>query len=717
MLYQNISSITLPFTNPVLIFSVILFIILFAPLLLHRFRIPDIVGLIIAGAVIGPYGLHIMDRDSSIVLFGTVGLLYIMFVAGLEIDMADFKKNSKRGLAFGLYTFFIPMILGTFAGVYLLDFSYPTSILLASMFASHTLVTYPIVSKYGITKNRAVNVTIGGTVVTCLLALLVLAVIVGMSTGVLTQGFWIRLGVSTVVFAFIVLWGFPVVGRWYFKRYDDRVGQFIFVLGLVFFASFLAESAGLEAIIGAFLAGLALNRLIPNTSALMNRIEFVGNALFIPFFLIGVGMLVNFRVFVSDLNSIWVAVVMTVVATVSKFIPAWIAQKNFKFTTSERTLIFGLSNAQAAATLAAVLVGYNVILGTTPEGEPIRLLNESVLNGTIIMILVTCIIASFATQKGAREVALAEFAEEEIDSNEDVEDRILIPLSNAENVEELVSLAVTIKSKKVKAVMTALNVIKADVGDNMAEKRANMLLEKATKAAAATDNKLVTSLRYDDDVVNGIKNATKENKITDIVLGLRKEGEISDTFLGNLTDRVLSKCATTTLVYRPSQPLSTVKRYIVVVPARAEREIGFPYWVIRVWNIAKNSSSKIIFYADEAVLSVLREVNAKHSIEVEFNEFTDWDDFLIISRDVKDNDALMIVMSRRNYPSYLRNMTLIPTYLNKYFNKHSCILVYPMQIGIGEQELGALKSIPHADSHDSLDDLTGVLRSLFKRNK
>ena len=555
MLNLNILSVTLPLTNPVLIFSVILFIILFAPLVLHRFKIPDIVGLIIAGALIGPYGLHIMDRDSSIVLFGTVGLLYIMFVAGLEIDMADFKKNSKRSLIFGLYTFFIPMILGTFAGVYLLDFSYPTSILLASMFASHTLVTYPIVSKYGITKNRAVNVTIGGTVVTCLLALLVLAVIVGMSTGELTQGFWIQLGVSTIVFAFIVLWGFPFVGRWYFKRYDDRVGQFIFVLGLVFFASFLAEAAGLEAIIGAFLAGLALNRLIPNTSALMNRIEFVGNALFIPFFLIGVGMLVNFHVFLYDLTTVWVAVIMCVVATVSKFIPAWLAQKNFRFTTSERTLIFGLSNAQAAATLAAVLVGYNVILGTTPEGESIRLLNESVLNGTIVMILVTCIIASFATQKGAQEVALAEFAEDESVDNEEIEDRILIPLSNIENVEELVGLAVTIKSKKAKAVMTALNVIQADEGDSMAEKKANQLLEKATKAAAATDNELVTSLRYDEDIVNGIKNATKEHKITDIVLGLRKEGVISDTFLGNLTDRVLSKCATTTLVYRPAQTL------------------------------------------------------------------------------------------------------------------------------------------------------------------
>lgn len=717
MVFLNILSVTLPLTNPVLIFSVILFIILFAPLLLHRFRIPDIVGLIIAGAVIGPYGLHVMDRDSSIVLFGTVGLLYIMFVAGLEIDMADFKKNSRKSLVFGLYTFFIPMILGTFAGVFLLDFSCSTSILLASMFASHTLVTYPIVSKYGITKNRAVNVTIGGTVVTCLLALFVLAVIVGMSTGELTQGFWIRLCVSTVLFAFVVLWGLPVVGRWYFKRYDDRVGQFIFVLGLVFFASFLAEAAGLEAIIGAFLAGLALNRLIPNTSALMNRIEFVGNALFIPFFLIGVGMLVNIHVFFNDLTSIWVAVVMTVVATIAKFIPAWLVQKNFKFTGSERTLIFGLSNAQAAATLAAVLVGYNVILGTTPEGEPIRLLNESVLNGTIVMILVTCVVASFATQKGAQEVALAEFAGDELDNDDDEEDRILIPLSNIENVEELISLAVTIKSKKAKAVMTALNVIKADAGDPTAEKKANMLLEKATKAAAATDNKLETSLRYDDDVVNGIKNATKEHKITDIVLGLRKEGEISDTFLGNLTDRVLSKCATTTLVYRPFQPLSTVKRYIVVVPSRAEREIGFPYWVIRIWNIAKNSSSKIIFYADESVLSVLRDIHAKHPVEVEFNEFASWDDFLIISRDVKENDALMIVMSRRTYPSYVRNMAMIPTYLNKYFNKHSCILVYPMQIGIGEQELGALKSMPHADSHDSLDDLAGVLRNLFKRNK
>lgn len=335
--------IDLPFTNPVLIFSLILFIILLAPMLLHRLKIPDLIGLIIAGAIIGPNGLGIMSRDSSMELFGTVGLLYIMFIAGLEIDMADLRKNYGKTLAFGMYTFLIPMIVGSVTGVYLLGFSWPTSILLASMYASHTLITYPIVSKYGITKNRAVSIAIGGTVITCILALLVLAVIVGMSTGEINSTFWMRLGISSVVFIAIVVIIFPMLGRWFFKRYEDSVGQYIFVLALVFLASFLAEAAGLEAIIGAFLAGLALNRLIPNTSALMNRIDFVGNAIFIPFFLIGVGMLVDIRTFTSGWTAIWVALVMTVIATATKFAAAWITEKNFRLTRDEGRLLFGLS--------------------------------------------------------------------------------------------------------------------------------------------------------------------------------------------------------------------------------------------------------------------------------------------------------------------------------------------------------------------------------------
>jgi Kef-type K+ transport system membrane component KefB len=360
--------LSLPLKNPVLIFSLILFIILFAPLILNRLKIPYLIGLIIAGAFIGPNGFNLMLRDESVTLFGTVGLLYIMFLAGLEIDLGDFKKNSKKSLVFGMLTFLIPMGLGTVAGFYVLDFSLKSSVLLASMFASHTLIAYPIVSKLGVAKNRAVNITVGGTIITDTLALLVLAAIVGMSKGTADTEFWVRLGVSTVVMALIILFGFPLLGRWFFKNFDNAISQYIFVLALVFMGGFLAEAAGIEAIIGAFLAGLALNRLVPHTSALMNRIEFVGNALFIPFFLIGVGMLINYEVFFQDIETLKVAGVMIVVANLAKFLAAWATQKIYKFSKNERDLIFGLSNAQAAANAANAAT--KAAAQTTPSAAP-----------------------------------------------------------------------------------------------------------------------------------------------------------------------------------------------------------------------------------------------------------------------------------------------------------------------------------------------------------
>lgn len=707
---------SLPLTNPVLIFSVILFIILLAPVILHRLKIPDLIGLIIAGAVIGPNGLGIMSRDSSIELFGTVGLLYIMFIAGLEIDMADLKKNYGKTMTFGIYTFLIPMILGTLTSVYWLDFSWPTSILLASMYASHTLITYPIVSKYGITKNRAVSIAIGGTVITCILSLLVLAVVVGMSTGEINHKFWVKLGLSTVVFISVVVIAFPMLGRWFFKRYEDSVGQYIFVLALVFLASFLAEAAGLEAIIGAFLAGLALNRLIPNTSALMNRIDFVGNAIFIPFFLIGVGMLVDIRTFTTGWTAFWVAAVMTIVATLSKFIAAWITEKNFKLTRDEGRLLFGLSNAQAAATLAAVLIGYKVILGTDALGEPIRLLNEDVLNGTIVMILITCTVASFITQRSAQNIAVTEMGGNLIGDSEDEQERILIPLSNADTVEELISLGTAIKSRRNKAQMVAVSIIKSDNTDPAAEKVSEMLLEKATKVAAATDHQIEQVLRYDLNIVNGIRNVAKEHKITDIVLGLRTQKDISDTFLGKLTEEVLSKCATTTIAYRPMQPMSTVRRYVVVIPRNAEKEVGFPYWLVSVWNMGRNIGTKFVFYAHPDVLGILELVNSKHRIEAEFHEFTDWGKFIEVARDMQDNDALMLVMSRPDYPSFSPHMEYVPTYINKYFNTKNCILIYPVQFGVGEGNT-TFRSISMINNVDGMEGLVQVLGKLFRKNK
>lgn len=714
MILLNIFETTLPLTNPVLKFLLILVIILFAPIILNKIKIPHLLGLIIAGAVIGPNGINLMARDSSIILSGTAGLLYIMFLAGLEIDLADFKKNSKKSLVFGIYTFIIPMSLGTFAGLYLLEFSLATSVLLASMFASHTLIAYPLISKMGVAKNKAVNITVGGTLITDTLALLVLAVIVGMTTGEVNSEFWLKLTISIIVFGLIVMLLFPIIGRWFFKRFDDNVSQYIFVLVMVYLGAVLAEMAGIEAIIGAFLSGLALNRLIPHTSPLMNRVEFVGNAIFIPFFLIGVGMLVDYRAFFKDLETIKVAAIMIVVATTAKFLAAWLTQKTFKFTVDERRLIFGLSNAQAAATLAAVLVGYNIITGKTETGEPIRLLSESVLNGTILMILFTCTIASFVAQKGAQNIALLESTDSAASEEENLE-KILIPMSTIETTDELINLGVTIKSTKNKDGLYALSIVDNNTMDGSADKLAKKILSKAAVAASATDNLVHELLRYDQNIVNGITSVAKEHRITDIILGLHTSKGISDSFLGNLTEGILTKCNTTTLIYKPVHPFGTIKRHIIIVPENAEKEIGFPFWLVKVWNIARNSGAKLLFYATNETLKLIKEVQSKHPIECQFEDFHDWEDFLILARDFVQDDNLIIVLSRKDKPSYHPKMAKIPSYLNKYFKETSYILIYPMQAGVTDSTLIDLKNPTFIEPLEKLDEIGKTIAKIFRR--
>ena len=682
MVLASTIDFTLPLADPVLKFLLILLIILAAPLLLNKLRIPHLLGLIIAGAIIGPHGFNLVLRDSSIILSGTAGLLYIMFLAGLEIDMADFKRNSTKSLAFGMYTFLIPMILGTVVGIWVLRFNVLTSVLLASMFASHTLIAYPIISKLGISKNKAVSITVGGTMITDTLALLVLTIIVGMATGQVNDMFWIRLGVSILIFALIVLFGFPFIGRWFFKHVHDNISQYIFVLVMVFLGSFLAQVAGMEAIIGAFLSGLALNHLIPQSSPLMNRVEFVGNAIFIPFFLLGVGMLIDYRTFFTSFETIKVGLIMIIVATAAKYIAAWMPQKTFHLSTDQRSVIFGLSNAQAAATLAAVMVGYNVITGTDANGEPIRLLNESVLNGTILMILVTCTIASFAAQKGAHNIAAQDISDKE--ENKKESEHILIPVSNEETVEELVNLSLAIKSPQNKNGLFALKVIDNHHSDEKALKQSRRVLQTAVNTAAATDTQMKDLLRYDLSVSNAIASVVKEREITDLVVGLHKEKDIPAAFLGHIVESVLAESSVSTFIYKPAQPISTVRRHLIIIPELAEKEIGFNQIIFRLRNVTQNTGATTVFYGSEATLNALKKLLAKKSGEASYIEFNDWDDFLIVFRDIKPDDTMWIILSRKEGLSYAPAMARIPKYLNKYFQANSFVLAYPVQAGMNE---------------------------------
>lgn len=666
---------SLPVEDPVLKFLLVLIIILAAPLLLNKIKVPHLLGLIIAGAVIGPNGFNILARDSSIVVTGTTGLLYIMFLAGLEIDMGDFKKNKWKSLTFGIYTFTVPFILGYLGGVYILNFSVLTSILFASLFSSHTLIAYPLVSKLGISKNSAVNITVGGTMITDILALLVLAIIVGMSQGDVKTEFWVKLSLSFIAFALVVLLIFPIIGRWFFKKVDDKISQYIFVLVMIYLAALLAEFAGVEAIIGAFFAGLALNRLIPHTSSLMNRVEFVGNAIFIPFFLISVGMLIDFKVFFKSWETLEVAAIMLIASIGGKYVSAVMTQKTFRLTKEEGRLIFGLSSASAAATLASVMVGYNIILSESETGEPVRLLNEHVLNGSILLILISCTISSFISMSNAQKIAEQD-NEETVSGNSHEQENILLALNYETTVERMVNLGILIKAHTNLENLFALNVINEDKNESSV-KNAEKLLHYATDVAAAADVKIQPLKRYDNDVINGINNVIKEQNITDLIIGLEDDKGISPSFVYNLYNGYLQNDDVNVMVYHAAQPLSTIKRYAVMIPENAHREAGFFHALLRVWNIARNSGATLTFYAPEEIIAILQRIVKKANIEAEFIILNKWKDGERTATELKENEALIIFMAKREMRSYVPQMRLIPELLNRYLLDKNYLLIFP----------------------------------------
>ncbi len=547
------------------------------------------------------------------------------------------------------------------------------------MFASHTLLAYPIASRYGITRNRSITLSIGGTIITDILSLLVLAVIVGLYKGEITSAFWLRLGISSIAFAAIVFFVFPIIARWFFKKFEDNISQYIFVLAIVFLGAFLAEAAGLEAIIGAFLSGLAINRFIPHTSPLMNRIEFVGNALFIPFFLIGVGMLVDFSVLFKGLGALKVAGVMIVMAVLTKYLAALLTQKTFKLSADERQMIFGLSNARVGATLAVVLVGYNVILGETPEGDPIRLLNEDVLNGTIIMILVTCTISSFVVEKAARKIALLENPNKHADESEAAE-KILVSLAYPDTVNDLVDLAFLLQPHKYKSPLFALHVIDEQEGAEDRQASGKKMMEKAIKHAAATDNKIVPLTRFDLNISNGIAYTIKEHGITDVIIGLHHLANEGESFLGPVTEKILEKTSEAIFIYKAHQPINTLQRIVVAIPPNAEYEKGFHHWVNRITNISRETGLPLIVYANASAIKILQRAKAENdSLHISCQQFDDWEEFLIFSREVKQDDLFIIVSSRKGYLSYNPQAEKLKKYLTKYFADNSYIILYPQQ--------------------------------------
>ncbi len=672
-----LTDLNLPITDPTWIFFLVMVIILFAPILFEKARIPNIIGMILAGIIIGQFGFNILERDSSFELFGRVGLFYIMFLAGLEMDMEDFRKNMVRGLVFGVLTFLIPMALGIMSGVWLLKFSVISSVLLASMFASHTLIAYPIVSRYGISHERSVTITIGGTAVTVTLALLILAVISGMHREVASAKQWTLMALRVIILLLVIMFVFPVIGRWFLRKYNDAVMQYVFILALVFLAGGLMDLAGMEGILGAFLVGIAINPLVPKVSPLMNRIEFVGNALFIPYFLIGVGMLIDIRSLVMSGEALKVAAVMTVVATLSKWIAAFLTQKIYGMKAVERRLMFGLSNAQAAATLAAVLIGHDIIL---ENGE--RLLNDAVLNGTVVMILFTCIISTFETERASKRLASTGGTARDGEKNSGEEERLLIPVSNPDTIENLVNLALVIKDPAHKGELVALNIISGSgASEARQEEEGKRSLRKAAKIAAAANVKTEMVSRHDINVTSGIIHTIKEYAVTDVIIGLHRKGSFLDSFFGSLTTNLLKGTNREVIVVRLMMPVNTMKGIVAVVPPGAEYESGFVKWVRHLCRIASGLGQRLRIHTvdstAESLQAVIRQTSASTLTDIVITDRTSIGERMSVT--VAKDQLLVVVSARYGSVSYDARFGRLSSILNKHFPDSSLLVIYPEQ--------------------------------------
>lgn len=660
-----------PFSNSVLIFSLILFIILLAPIVLNRFKVPGIIGLIISGMIIGPYGLFLIQKNSAVDLFSTIGLLYIMFIAGLELDMNEFNKHKYKSLIFGFFTFIFPIAIGFPVCYFLLGYEANSSLLIASMFATHTLIAYPIVNRLGIAKNQAVAITVGGTILTDTAVLLILAIIAGTTSGEATSELWIRLSISILSFAAIVYFLIPRIASWFFRRLEDeKNAHFIFVLLVVFLTAFIAEIAGLEPIIGAFAAGLTLNRLIPHTSSLMNRIEFVGNSLFIPFFLISVGMLIDFRVLTNGPQALIVAVTLTVVAVVAKWLAAQLSGRFFKYSKEQRNLIFGLSSSHAAATLAVILVGYNL-----------GIINDHVLNGTIVLILVTCVIASFVTEKAGKGVVLHMDNEPQpvVMNNQ----RVLVPIANPDTMEKLIDFSMVIKNPKDYSPILGLTVVKDDDQAQSRLLQSKKLLDKAIVYAASADQKIEIISTIDRNVTSGIKRIATEKFITDIVAGWSPQKNLADIIFGQTFDKLVKQTTQTMYITRFTMPLNVHKSIVIICPFFSEKEPGFYRWLTSILRVASQLSTGIQLYGPPEVDHAIHDfINLnKISVAVEYRGRIDLGDVGLLVPKIQPFDIVVLVSSREGGISYTPALDVLPKKMSKFFQPNSLVFIYPATAG------------------------------------
>ncbi len=665
-----------PITNPTLIFFVVLCIILLAPIIMGKLRIPHIVGMVLAGVLVGEYGLDILQRDDSFELFGKVGMFYIMFLAGLEMDMESMRKSKNHYVVFGLLTAVVPFVITYVLASWIMNYSQMASLLLGCIMASNTLVAYPIVCRYGLQQHPAVSLSVGSTMIALFLSLTAIAAIAssfGEGGGV---WFWTWFLFKIVAFCAGMILLIPRLTRWFLHRYSDAVMQFIFVLAILFLSAALAEVVSLEGILGAFLAGLILSRYIPSLSPLMNRIEFIGNALFIPYFLIGVGMLINVRVLFHGGDIIWVVLFMVLVGIIGKALAAFMACIHFRMPISSGHLMSGLTTAHAAGAIAMIMVGMK--LETSPGHY---LVDNDMLNGVVIMILITCIFSSIVTERTAKRIVLHDSATPKLQEQDD--EKILLPVKYPELAEGLLNVAIMMRNAKLSRGLVALNIVYDDNHRQENQERGRRLLDNLVKVASAADVRMQTQVRIAANIANGIKHAFKEFDASEIIMGLHIHKEISPKFWGEFAQSLYNGLNRQIIFVRLRQPLSTLRCIHVAVPSRAEFEAGFTRWLERLLRLSDNLDCRMVFHARNDCSELISDyIRHQHpSVRVAFQPMHHWNELPHLAEYVNDDHLMVFITSRKGNISYKTAFEKLPNEIEHFYAGKSLMIVFPDQFG------------------------------------
>ena len=679
--------------DPTMIFFVVLLIILLAPIIMGKLRIPHIIGMVLAGVLVGPYGLNVIERGSSFEIFGQVGLYYIMFLAGLEMDLESVRRSTRRYLFFGMLTCFVPLVLTYVVSVTVLHYSHSTAFLLGCIMASNTLIAYPIVGRYGLSRHPSVGLSVGSSMISLFMALVMLAALVQTASptaqssstphGANVVGMWLWAAflfllklVGYVAGSLLLI---PRLTRYFLRRYSDSVMQYIFVLSVMFLSAALTNLIGLEGIFGAFFSGLILNRYIPQVSPLMNRIEFIGNAIFIPYFLIGVGMLINVRTMLQGGEVLWIVLLIAFIGTFGKALAAYAASLFFRLPQRDGNMMFGLTSAHAAGAIAMVMVGMRL-----------QIVNDDMLNGVVLMILVTCVISTLVTERAAKQITeavapIAPIAPPSVPVG--ATPKILICVKYPDIAPQLLSMSMMMLTQK-NSGMVALNVVYDDEHGTDGRQQGLRLLEQLQQQAASAEMELQTQVRLATNIANGIKHAFREFACTEIVMGMHVHTDRTTKFWGEFIQSLYNGLNRQIILTRFVQPLNTLRRIQVVVPSRAEFEPGFNRWLERLSCFAGQLDCRIEFHGRQESLDLISKyIRARHNnVRTGFKPMAHWNELPQLAEHVAPDHLFVVVTARKGTISYKNALERLPDELQRHFSGKNLMIVFPDQYGAATKD-------------------------------